>query len=171
MHQLLDAFSEGAMGGDVNHPPLFIGLGSPHGDDRAGWLVIERLHELGIPPETARAAHHPAKIWDWRHSEAAVIIVDACQEHGPPGSFMRWAWPRDVLPTTRCSGTHDLPLAEVLAIGQRLGFFPEEITVWTISGDHYDEAADASPAVVRAARLLADQLASACHRLTTRIDH
>jgi hydrogenase maturation protease len=127
--------------------------------------VIERLQELGVPPEIARAAHHPAKIWDWCSPEQSVTIIDACTGRETAGSVTEWSWPRDSLPMTRCAGTHDLPLVDVLSIGRRLDRLPEEVLIWTITGHSFDAAAEPTTEVVAAAHRLAERLAAMTHRL------
>ncbi len=70
---------------------LIIGVGSPHGDDRAGWEVIDRLMEE-IATEVASVnatslqlhkAAVPHDILDWLTSDTIVHIIDASVDVAP----------------------------------------------------------------------------------------
>lgn len=86
---------------------LFVGVGSPHGDDRAGWLVADALSDLfgtdvstqasgtlnagGLPsrkyPSLAiRKTCIPADLLDWLDGAAKLIICDALCGAGPANS-------------------------------------------------------------------------------------
>lgn len=138
--------------------PLVIGLGSPHGDDQAGWLVIARLLERGASPTVVRAVAHPAQLWDWWEAGQALIVCDLSLGDGPPGTIHRRVWPHDPLPHEPLAGTHDMPLTEVLRLGAALDDPPREVVVWTISGGQCEAATGSSRAVSAAAQSLGDAL-------------
>uniref|UniRef100_A0A7C2P0M4 Hydrogenase maturation protease n=1 Tax=Schlesneria paludicola TaxID=360056 RepID=A0A7C2P0M4_9PLAN len=144
----------------MTSPPLIIGLGSPHGDDQAGWLVIARLRALGLPASQAVPARTPADLWDWCRSDRALTVCDACVDVGPPGTLKRWVWPEHCLPST-CGGTHDLSLGVVLSLGRELGSFPANVVVWTITGASFAPNAAASEVVLSACEHLAGRLTEA----------
>lgn len=142
---------------------LIVGLGSPHGDDQAGWRVIDHLHAAGLSQDEARAAPTPAALWDWCSSQCDLTVCDASDDGAAPGRIHRWRWPDDPFPA-RASGTHDLPLSEVLAIGVTLGCLPTHVTIWTISGAAFGAGRETSPEVLTASARLAEVLRGAlCH--------
>ena len=118
---------------------LAAGIGSPHGDDQIGWIVVRELAAM-IPGEVeAKTARQPAELLDWLHDVEYLIVCDACQSGAAAGKLFRWTWPTDSLATHERFGSHDLTLPFVLALAQRLGKLPERVTVWGI------ELGDASP--------------------------
>lgn len=137
---------------------LIVGLGSAHGDDQAGWLVIARLHELGVPVELARTAAHPADIWDWCEAETRLIICDACREAGPPGTLHRWTWPDCSLTGETTSSTHGMSLCEALELGRTLGNCPPQVEIWGIVSEAFQPGTQALPPVVQGSRQLAGVL-------------
>jgi hydrogenase maturation protease len=136
--------------------PLIIGLGSPHGDDQAGWRVIDRLHARGFPRDRARPARTPAEVWDWCQRADSLTICDACVDGRTTGRIQGWTWPDDRLPMTH-GGTHTLSLAEVLALGRELDTLPATVQIWTITGTMFTPNAAPSPAVFAAAETLAER--------------
>lgn len=119
-----------------SHSTLFVGIGSAHGDDQAGWLVAERLAACSIGHDLqVRKAKSPASLLHWLDGGVQRLIVcDACHSGGQLGQVRRWAWPIPELETMAWSGTHDLSLPTVLALGQRLGRLPATVIVWAIEG-------------------------------------
>jgi hydrogenase maturation protease len=137
---------------------FIVGLGSSHGDDQAGWLVIDFLLSLGIDENAVRKAAHPADILSWSRAELSLTICDAGYPHGQPGRIGRWSWPEDQLEASRLCGTHDLPLADVLALGRQTGCCPDRVEIWTIEGAFFEAMSAATPAVAEAARQVAEQV-------------
>ena len=53
--------------------PLIVGLGSHHGDDQAGWLVLDRLRERGYPATRLARLQHPADLLDVIDAEQCLM--------------------------------------------------------------------------------------------------
>ncbi|MDX1965703.1 MAG: hydrogenase maturation protease [Planctomycetaceae bacterium] len=140
-------------------PRLVLGLGSPHGDDQAGWLVVDALHRLQAPPDVARKLADPTEVWVWASPGVDLIVCDASQGTGPAGTVRAWSWPQDVFPVPGQRSTHRYPLVDVLELGRALGLCPERVLLWTIEGRAF--APDTSPdqTIVAAAEMVARQLA------------
>jgi len=136
---------------------LFVGIGSPHGDDQAGWHVadalVDRLQASPIAlsggatagsnspvrPQSqlvVRKARSPADVLDWIKGIDRLVICDACRSSGPPGSAYRWTWPDPAIEQTHCSGSHDMGLASVLALAQRLHSLPPAVIVWGLEAEN-----------------------------------
>ncbi len=105
---------------------LFVGLGSPHGDDQIGWLVADRLAGDDTLPTTVtlKKAVIPLDLLDWLEVIDCLHVCDAFQG-AMPGELRRWEWNVESdLPTVtkllpeimrlRCQGSHDFGLAAVL---------------------------------------------------------
>lgn len=116
--------------------PLIVGLGSHCGDDRVGWIVIDRLRELGLPSHCLKQVRHSAQILDVIDVTRDLVVCDACE--GPnSGTVHCWPWPSKGLTTRRCQGTHDIGLNEVLNLARQLNQSPVKIEVWAIEGCHW----------------------------------
>ena len=131
---------------------LFVGIGSPHGDDRLGWHVADALadrlqaSETGFPGGDSaglnapaslsqvaiRKAASPADVLDWLDGIERLIICDACRSGGQPGLAYRWTWPDRAIAQAHCTGSHDLGLANVLELAQRLQRLPQVVIVWGV---------------------------------------
>jgi len=116
-----------------------VGLGSPHGDDRIGWVVVQELATAMPGKVDARTGRHPAELLDWLYGVDDLVVCDACRSGGRTGQLHRWCWPTDSLAIPERSGSHDLTLPFALALAGRLGRLPERVTVWGV------ELGDASP--------------------------
>jgi len=183
VHQLLDTFSEGAMGAAFVTWPFVIGLGSHHGDDQAGWLVISRLRKRSVCEARLACLQHPSEVLDVIEAGQDLVICDACVGNGEPGSIHRWTWESgqivqlqnsesdkdlrhrndDALALWRRSGSHDLSLFDVMELGYSLGIFPESIEIWTLEGEFWVPGTEPSIAIQSAAVSVADSIWERCH--------
>lgn len=137
--------------------PLIVGLGSAHGDDQAGWRVIERLHARGVSEQDARSAASPATVCDAEFPDRPLIVCDAADDGRPRGTISVFHWPEQRLPMKR-SGTHDVTLEEALSLGAQLGAAPGFVSIWVISGHDFRPMRSPSPEVTAAAVRLGDEL-------------
>lgn len=143
--------------------PRVVGLGSHHGDDQAGWLVIDELAKLGYPRSWLRKIAHPAELLDDLSSSEALIICDACQDEGVGGIIHHWQWPADSFVNPRARGTHDLPLFQTLELARQLAQCPNVVEIWAIAGIDWSQVASPGLRVQSAARELASTLWRRCH--------
>jgi hydrogenase maturation protease len=135
---------------------LFVGIGSPHGDDQVGWSIADALAEL-LPGVATRKASVPADLLDWLERVDLLGVCDACRGGGPAGTVQRFEWERSTGPArssilasmerVRVSGTHGLGLSAVLDLAQRLGRLPDRILVWGIEGQAFELGEELSPRV------------------------
>jgi hydrogenase maturation protease len=135
--------------------PLIVGLGSDHGDDRAGWLVVEQLRRTGWNHADAKPARHAAEILDWAEPSRPLVICDACQGSGPVGTYKCWTWPESRSPARPRTGTHDLGLPAALELAVLTARLPPKVMVWTIEGANWRPGSEVSGAVSEAARTVA----------------
>ena len=73
---------------------LIAGLGSPHGDDQAGWLVVEQLAtECPDNPDImVRRASIPLDLLDWMEGVDVLHICDACEATETPAKLHRFTY-------------------------------------------------------------------------------
>ena len=116
---------------------LVVGVGSPQGDDQAGWLVADRLTahhtDAGSPPGwTVRRARIPLDLLDWLDGVDRLVICDACEALGEPGQLHCWTWPDPAIAACRSLTSHDFGLPSVLQMAGALGRLPRQVTIWGI---------------------------------------
>ena len=132
---------------------LVIGVGNPdRGDDAAGPAVIEALRGLELDDLSLVAwTGDLAALLDldgW--AGGCVLVVDCTATGSAPGTVRRWdATVHDLRGLQHPAGTHDLSLADVIALGRRLGRFPARLIVFGIEGERYDAGAPMSAAAER----------------------
>lgn len=158
MHQLLDSLLESALGGTVVTLPFVVGLGSHHGDDQAGWLVVSRLKRLGYPGPKLVSLQHPADMFDVLDAEQPLVICDACVGDGVPGTIHCFSWPTDRVAYQRASISHDLSLGDVMELGRQLRCLPEQAQIWTVKADSWSAGSEPSLEVQSATIRIADAI-------------
>lgn len=112
---------------------LVVGIGSPHGNDRLGWDVVDavaRHLEPGSAAVTVRRAQVPSDLLDWLDECDRLIVCDACRMGMPLGSIRRWNWPDPEILSQQLAGSHSWHLPGVLELSATLGRLPPEVIVW-----------------------------------------
>lgn len=141
---------------------LVVGIGSPHGDDQVGWIVVRELATVMADEIEVRTLRQPAELLDGLHDVDHLVVCDACRTGGAAGDLFRWTWPTPSIVIPERSGSHDLTLPFVLALARRLGKLPERVTVWGVELGSDSPTAPLSTAVQNATpgivRTIADDL-------------
>lgn len=145
------------------HPPqrhLVLAVGSPFGDDQAGWLVIEQMRQMMLPLQLQLLYMDrpgPALI-EQMQGYASVTLIDAIQtDQYPPGCWLK--------PNLRqlaqhgSSSSHGFGLSETLALAQQLDQLPPKLRLLGISIRRTVVGEGVSEAVTAAAQALAQRLA------------
>jgi hydrogenase maturation protease len=116
-----------------------IGVGSPFGDDRAGWEVVAALETaLRSVADAAlridiRACDRPgAALVRMLAGVQHAVIIDAALSSGSPAGSVRWLGECEI-DTRRAVSSHGFGLAEALALARALGEAPSRVSVLTIS--------------------------------------
>lgn len=127
-----------------------IGIGSPYGADRLGWLVIEHLEAnhfcAAFPPGRLQlqACPSPAQLPALIRPGTAVLLIDALQ--GRPCGEIQWLSWQQLEQAPLLSGSHGLGLREILPLIEVLYSRPEAITLLGIGvGDGFAEPLDELP--------------------------
>ncbi|HAW27391.1 MAG TPA: hypothetical protein DCY03_04620 [Planctomycetaceae bacterium] len=111
---------------------MIAGIGSPHGDDQAGWEVARKIERRNYNHVCVKLARTPADLLDWIDPAMDLLICDACQGAGEVGSVHQWEWPCGQLDEIRWSGTHQMSLVGVLALASQLGKLPQHVQIFGI---------------------------------------
>ena len=127
---------------------LVAGVGSPHGDDQAGWTAVERLQEQFDTPEGSPVSfvklNTPVDLLELALKGQQVpsetwILIDACIA-GSPGTVHCWRWPELPFQTFAKTSTHALGLIDTLKLAETLEILPDTIWVCGIEVDEHHQA-------------------------------
>ncbi len=146
-----------------------IGIGSPFGDDRAGWVVLEQLAQHSLPEgvELITLDRPGPDLINWLERDIKTILIDAAQTTAfPAGHWM----PLDIdqLDSSEDLSSHGFGLAPTLKLAQALGGLPHQLRLFGICiapRSSQPEGSTLSSSVMagagQLATWLADQLACA----------
>ena len=127
------------------------------GDDGAGLLVAEQLHQLGISAEIC-SGEASALIASW-DGAPDVILVDAVKTECTPGTVNLWDANKTEIPRRRSASTHGFGVAEAITLARTIGRLPATLQVFGIEASSFELGIEISPAVEQAAKKLAQELA------------
>jgi len=140
-----------------------VGLGSPFGDDRVGWRVIELLQEKLPGNIDLVALDRPgAALINWMQGVSWLILVDALSSGASPGSVVRLD-PGDLDAEPGRLSSHDLALHDTFRLANSLGCLPARIDIYGIElGDYrIPEMSDAAAtAATKLAALIGAQFSA-----------
>lgn len=140
-----------------------IGVGSPFGDDRLGWLAAQSLQTMagtqsasGQLQITALDRPGAALISEWQGADA-VILIDAVRSGATPGTLHCFA--PDRLDTgTAATSSHGLGIAAALELAQTLDEIPDRLYLYGIEIDPSHTGENLSPEVQAALPSLVNQI-------------
>ncbi len=161
---------------------LVVGMGSPHGDDQAGWQLVDELQKYSGKNNDWRLYKSQGGGMDWfSHAKDAecLFLVDAVISNQPPGTLYHWS--QDMVdrilqasPSCLCADTHAaivslggerlhssshaMPLLDSLHLARELGILPRNYQLLGIEADSMQPLAALSEPVRQACRVLAKQL-------------
>jgi hydrogenase maturation protease len=125
---------------------LVAGVGSAHGDDALGWMVIDGLFSCASSPWLASiqltklqtpldllgvidpASETPDQAFD------VCILIDACLGLAA-GGLQRWKWPDLPSEVSSATSTHRLGLVSSLELAESLEVLPEQTWVYGVQVD------------------------------------
>jgi hydrogenase maturation protease len=138
-----------------------IGIGSPWGDDQAGWRVVELLQG-----ETPRAAghwealicSHPAvELAGQLRGAGAAVLVDAQRTGVLPGTVCRYQG-KSALARAETLSSHGLGVAEILRLIRAVESLPDPLIIYGIEAATLSPTDPLSPAVAAALPALRDRI-------------
>ena len=138
---------------DRRKPVLILGLGNPlYGDDGVGPAVIQRLQERVLPPdvELLDGGTGGLGLLDVIAGRRLVVVVDAAEMGRPAGTAAR-VTPEQarLLGDQAPLSPHQVGLAEVLALAERLGMAPAQVIIWALQPAYLGWKHGLSPEVER----------------------
>ena len=109
-----------------------IGLGSPFGDDQAGWRTTDALRDRLPAGCDLHALDRPgAALINWMPDTEQLILIDAVRSGARPGSLYRVDPVALVAQHGRLS-SHQLALRDTLRLARSLGCLPGRIAIYGI---------------------------------------
>lgn len=136
---------------------LYVGIGSPHGDDQVGWLVMEELKKH-VAKEQCRQARTPAQLLDWLEDLDELVVCDGLQSTGPAAEVRFWEWPAPDLAGVQFQGSHDLSLCAALELAEQLGRLPAKVRIWGVRIESARPTEGISTRVAESASLVARRI-------------
>lgn len=131
---------------------LIVGIGSAHGDDQAGWLVVDEIARQ-FPDRsliTVRRASVPLDLIDWLDDVRILHLVDAVEVSDDGRGVYRLRWQAGTLVCLSdnsdtdavsfqqpCRSSHGFSVTDVLRLAEKTDLLPETIVVWAIPGSDF----------------------------------
>ncbi len=136
---------------------LIIGIGDRlRGDDGAGPAVVDRLRKYPRPlPRGVELREHWGEgtalmaAWEGRRR---VVVVDAVAPAGSPGAIHRFGGEKMPPAGLFHYSAHRFGLAEAVALARELDALPDDLLIYGIEGDRFNQGARLSAPVASATR-------------------
>lgn len=139
-----------------------LGIGSPSGDDQAGWLTVDALLAGGVPTaeiDIQKLDRPGANLIPLLDDAAWVILIDAMQSHEPVGHIRHFG--ADNWPAYRHGlSSHGLGVLDALALARELGSLPSRLDLYGIEIGAANPGEPAGSEVQAAAQQLAQRIAA-----------
>ena len=146
-------------------PTRILGIGSPFGDDQAGWRVVEALErrregngfaagKVSLIPCDRPGAGLLASLRGAR----LAILVDAVQSGAAPGTIHRLE-PLNLADGAKLLSSHGFGPASALALAEALSELPDEVIVYGLEIGEAETATPSGPLTETVAKAV-DELAS-----------
>lgn len=135
----------------MNTSEIVIGAGSPHGDDQAGWIVVDKLQDLLGNERRLEKVKAPVDLIDWLAEFDSVHIVDAVV--GLAGGFKRLDFgnpaERKALQKFPATSTHSLGVYKTLELAESLGESVDHVTIWLVAASEFGPMTEMTQAAAK----------------------
>lgn len=131
-------------------PVLVLGVGNILlRDEGVGVRVVQQLERAAVPAgvEIRDGGTAGFDLIDLIAGRRKVIVIDALDAHGEPGTIVRLR-PEDLVASSRPAlSLHDLGLLEALAMARQLGEAPHEVVIFGIQPQDLSCGLELSPKI------------------------
>lgn len=139
-----------------------LGIGSPSGDDQAGWLTVDALLAADVQSteiDIQKLDRPGANLIPLLDDAAWIILIDAMQSHESVGHIRHFG--TDDWPAYRHGlSSHGLGVLDALALARELGNLPSRIDLYGIEIGSANPGEPAASEVQAAAQQLARRIAA-----------
>lgn len=129
-----------------------IGLGSPHGDDQAGWEVIRLLqqNDLSEAIRTEALDRPGPALTNYLNDCDLAILIDGCDAGWPPGQWQQFNL-NQLLECAELQGgsSHQLGVADSLQLAVTLAMELPEVIVFPVQIQHSQPMTPPSTTITR----------------------
>lgn len=109
-----------------------LGIGSPSGDDQAGWLTVDALLTAGLDHVQIEKLDRPgANLISLMENASRVILIDAMQGNGGVGEI-RYFDENDWPAYSEGLSSHGFGLLAALTLARELGCLPPRLDLYGI---------------------------------------
>lgn len=136
---------------------LILGIGSPFGDDRAGWLVVEELEQVSAIREmvaknllTLEVADRPGlSLINWLLGDyRRIILIDMVKTNlAIPGSIYKLQ-ANEIIGFSGMLSSHSLGVSASLALAKELGINIDNVEFWGVEGSVVSPESEVSQAIL-----------------------
>lgn len=141
-----------------------VGIGSPFGDDKVAWRVIELLQgQLPADIDLIALDRPGAALVNWMQDVTWLLLIDALSSGTEPGSVVKID-PQTLAADTGAITSHALRLEASLRLATALGCLPHRLDIYGIELGSLDKAElsrEVSAGASRLANLLIKMLQAA----------
>jgi len=142
------------------------GIGSPFGDDRIGWVVVEMLKQKSeLIPYISKSLYlenldRPCvELLDSMRGTKIVILIDAIKSGSPLGTIHQYENPQ-FENNLNLFSTHSMGVMQTLQLGAALNDLPEQLFLYGIEIGHINYGEIVSGSIYAAASSLAETITS-----------
>lgn len=136
-------------------PVRILGIGSPSGDDQAGWLTVDALRAAGLDEIDIEKLDRPgANLIPQLENASRVILIDAMQGNVRVGEIQHFDqkdWPD----YGHGLSSHGFGVLAALSLARELGSLPPRLDLYGIGIGPVLPGEESGPAVQAAAQRLA----------------
>ena len=108
---------------------LVLGVGSPHGVDQVGWMLVDQLLQMTSLNAAVGVLSTPLELLDHLDGCEFLLIIDACRTGVEEGTVIRLSWPDQRIQAHRSLSSHGMGLGESLLLAEQLGKLPERVVL------------------------------------------
>lgn len=146
---------------------LILGIGSPFGDDRAGWLVVEELEQVPAVIEmvaknllTLEVADRPGiNLINWLLGDyQKIILIDMVKTNLEiPGSIYKLQ-ANEIIGFSGMLSSHSLGVSASLALAKELRINIDNVEFWGIEGSVVSPESEVSHAILTGASQVSQKI-------------
>ena len=138
---------------NANSNTVIIGIGNEYrSDDGLGLVIADRLSKLNLSElKILKQNGEPTLLMDSWRDPYKTIVVDATSSGASPGTVTRFNAAKEPLPAQLFHySTHSFSLADVIELARGLDKLPEQLIVYGVEGENFQNGIGLTPEVENA---------------------